>query len=125
MLVIRERATLIFTLAYGLFLLVAVAPGYLFSFQIPQPLLYRLAVSVYTLTLVPAALVGFFSKKVCGVWLVGVAVLAMIGLWQGEILRYRSGDSLLVLIGSLTWWALVAAIPGVLGIILLKPKTTL
>lgn len=122
MVVTRERAVLICAVAFGAFVLVAVAPGYLFSFQVPQPLLYRLAVGVYTLTLLPAALIGFVSRRACGLWMILVSVLAVAGLWQNEILRYQSRDSLLILVGSLAWWAIVAAIPGIIGIILLKSK---
>jgi hypothetical protein len=122
MFVTHERAILTCAVAYGMFVLIAVAPGYLFSFQVPQPLFYRIGVGAYTLTLLPAALVGILSKRVCGVWLVTVAILALIGLWQNEILRFRTADSFLILTGSLAWWALVAAIPGVMGIVLLKPR---
>jgi len=125
MFVTRERTTLICAAAYGAFLLIAVAPGYLFSFQVPQPFLYRLAVGAYTLTVLPAALVGFFSRKACGIWLMAVAIVALVGLWQNEIMQYRTTDSLLILIGSLIWWAFVAAIPGVMGLSLLKPKREL
>jgi hypothetical protein len=122
MAVTRERLTVIFAITYGAFVLIAVAPGYLFSFQVSQPLLYRIGVGAYTITLFPAALVGLLSKRVCGVWLMTVAILALVGLWQNEILRFRTADSLLILIGSLVWWAFVAAIPGVMGIILFKSK---
>ncbi len=118
----RERITIICAIAYGAFVLIAVAPGYLFSFQMSQPLLYRIGVSAYTMTLLPAALVGLLSKRISGGWLLLVAVLALIGLWQEEIIRYRT-DTLFGLIFSLAWWAFVAAIPGVMGVILLKSKS--
>ncbi len=121
MAVTRERITLICAITYGTFVLIAVAPGYLFSFQVTQPLLYRVGVGAYTITLLPAALVGLFSKKISGIWLLLVAILALMGLWQEEIIRYHT-DTLLGLIMSLTWWAFVAAIPGAMGIILLKSK---
>lgn len=117
----RERVILICAIMYGALVLVAVAPGYLFSFQVSQPLLYRIGVGAYTLTLLPAALVGFLSKRICGAWLLGVAILALIGLWQEEIIRYRT-DTVWILILSLAWWAFVAAIPGTMGLILLRSK---
>lgn len=118
----RERVTVICAIVYGALVLIAVAPGYLFSFQVSQPLLYRVGVGAYTLTLLPAALVGFLSRRISGAWLLGVAALALIGLWQEEIIRYRS-DTLLGLIASLAWWTFIAAIPGAMGFILLRAKT--
>lgn len=121
MAVTRERTVVICAIFYGTFVLVAVAPGYLFSFQVSQPLLYRVGVGAYTLTLLPAALVGLISSRICACWLLGVAIFALVGLWQEEIIRYRN-ETLVTLLLSLAWWAFVAAIPGTMGFILLRPK---
>jgi hypothetical protein len=118
----RERITVICAVIYGTFVLIAVAPMYLFSFQQHQPLLMRIAGGAYTLTLLPAALVGFISKRTSGLWMLLVSVLAICALWLREIVHFLTAGGVLNLLAGLAWWAIVGAIPGVMGIILLKPK---
>jgi len=122
MFVTRERAALICAVAYGAFVLIAVAPGFLFSYQLNQSPFYRVGVGAYAVTLFPAALVGFLSRRLSGTWMLFVSLIALVALWHEEILRFHAGDSLLALVLSLAWWAFVAAIPGVLGMLLLQSK---
>lgn len=114
---ISKRVALTIVILYGVFIFVVVAPMYLFSFQQSQPLIIRLAGGVYTLTLLPAALAGIRWGKFSGSWMIGVAVISVLALWVNEISRYRATDGLISLIVSLLWWAILAAVPGVLGMI--------
>lgn len=121
MAVTRERLIVIFAVAYGAFVLIAVAPMYLFSFQQQQPLLMRVAGGAYTLTLLPAALVAFISKRVGGLWMLLVSILALSALWLHEITHFLAAGGVWNLVGGLVWWGIVAAIPAAFGAILLKP----
>lgn len=116
------RTVLFCAVAYGALVLIVAGPMYLFSFQADQSLLSRVAGGAYTLTLFPAALVGFSSRKLGGLWMIVVSPIALIALWQGEIVRYHAGDGLFALLLGLAWWALIAAIPGILGTLLLKSR---
>ena len=116
----RQRIALICAVVYGAFVLIAVAPMYLFSWQQPQSTLMRIAGVAYTLTLLPAAVAGFFLKWASGIWLMFISALSVVALWMNEIMRFRTDGDMLSLLLSLAWWALIASIPGLLGINLLR-----
>lgn len=97
----RQRIALICAFVYGAFVLIAVAPGYLVSWQLPQSTLMRIAAVAYTLTLLPAAVTGFFLKPASGIWLMFISALSVVALWMDEIMRFRTDGDVLSLFGGL------------------------
>ncbi len=95
---------------------------YLFSFQQPQLLFLKIAGGLYTLTLLPAAICAIWLKRVGGSWMILVAALSAIALSVQEITRYQRSDGLLVLIAGVLWWILIASIPAVIGLMILKSE---
>jgi hypothetical protein len=65
---------------YGVVVLVAAAPMYLFSAQQAQPLLLRVAGGLYTLTLLPAAICALWFNRIGGLWMIAVSVSSAIAL---------------------------------------------
>jgi hypothetical protein len=109
---------------YGIFILIAVAPMYLFSSQQPQSPFLKIAGGAFCLTLLPAALVGMRWKKLSGAWLMVISIAAACSLCLSEVARYRPTDSSrLFLVFSLLWWIVVSTVPGICGFILFTAKS--
>ena len=102
--------------------MIAVAPMYLYSTEQTDSAFIRIAGGLYTLTLLPAAVVAIWSKRVGGFWMFLVSAMSAVALCAQEIARYHPSDGLLTLLASLVWWILVAMIPAVIGLMILKSK---
>jgi hypothetical protein len=122
MVVISKRAAVLVGAAYGVLMLFAVAPMYLFSIQQPQSAFMKIAGGLYTLTLLPAAISAVWSKRISGLWMILVAVIGAIALCTQEIARHQPSDGFFTLAASLVWWAVIAMIPAFIGLMILKSR---
>lgn len=121
--VMTKRAAIAVAIIYGAFVLIAVAPMfYLFSSQEPESLLFELATAMYTLTVLPAAILAIWWRKVSATWMICVAIVSALALTLSEVARHRTSDGVADLVYSLAWWIFVASIPGWLGWLLYTAK---
>lgn len=119
MVVISKRVAVTIAAVYGALVLLMVAPMYLFSFQQPGFLFMQIAGGAYIFTLLPAALVCIWSKKVGATWMILVSIGTALALCINEIARYHSQDGIKSLIVGLAWWTFIAMIPCFLGFLIL------
>lgn len=120
--VINEKAAIIIAAVYGAFLFVAIAPMYLFSFQQPGSLLIRISGGFYIFTILPAALISIWWKKVGGIWMIMISIAAALALCIDEIVRHRPEAGVRSLVFGLIWWILISMIPGFIGVTLLTAR---
>lgn len=79
----------------------------------------RVADAAYTLSLLPARVASLWWKKASSSWMIGVALITAVALWADEIGRHTQSDGTLYLLFGLAWWAFIAALPGLIGVLIL------
>ncbi|SRR5579883_282905 len=117
--VTRKRLVASLGSFYGIFVLIFVAPTVLFSFGNNDPFLVKVGVSLYVLSILPASIAAFWFPRHSGIWLIGVSIIASLGLVYSQLHRFQPNGSYGLLIASICWWFFIGSIPGVLGVILI------
>ncbi len=80
------------------------------------------AIAVYGLTILPACILAIWFRKGAAIWLIGTAALAMFGCTYQVIRQYVPDESFLSLTRGFLGLAFLAAVPGILGFVLLRSE---